>query len=98
MFNRAPWYFVEDEVLVCAVWHLPKAQADVELWSASHHNPQQYRANVFRLSEQLEDGSNVCFSLTFVQRVDHDNTRQGPRASLLYPQEWLQDQLLELVF
>jgi hypothetical protein len=32
-------------------------------------------AVIFCPSKQLEDRSNVCFSLTFVQRVDHDNTR-----------------------
>jgi hypothetical protein len=66
MFNCDPWYFVEDEVLVCAIWHLPEAQADMELGPASHHDPQRHWANVFYPSKQLEDRSNVCFSLTFV--------------------------------
>jgi hypothetical protein len=39
MFNCAPYDFVEDQILVCAIRHLLKAKADVELEPASHHNP-----------------------------------------------------------
>ncbi|KNG45860.1 hypothetical protein DDE82_008799 [Stemphylium lycopersici] len=60
VFDRAPWYFVEDEVL-------------------------RHWANVFCLSKQLKNRSDVGFSLTLVQRVNHHNTRHGLRSSLLYP-------------
>jgi hypothetical protein len=56
----------------------------VELGSAGYHNPQRHWLNVLCPGKQLKDRLNVLLSLTFVQRVDYDDTRQGLRRSLLY--------------
>jgi hypothetical protein len=85
--------FMQDQLFICAIGHRLKPEANVQLRSACHKDPQRHRLEIPGPRQKLQN--RVSVALAFVQRVDYDDQLQSLARCRFG--ERLEDQLLELI-